>query len=91
MLGLTLVRYEGAERGPAFGAARLARLAATGEDPAMVATPPRVADTIAPDARLSDRYAPRLAAFRSLYDALKPEFQRLSETSGAAKPEGGSP
>ncbi len=76
VLGITLVRYEGAERGPAFGAARLARLAVTGEDPAAVATPPRVADTIAPDTRLSDLYAPRLASFRSLYRALKPEFQR---------------
>ncbi len=76
VLGITLVRYEGAERGPAFGAARLARLAVTGEDPATVATPPRIADTIAPEARLSDLYAPRLASFRSLYQALKPEFQR---------------
>ena len=79
VLGLTLVRYEGAERGPAFGAARLARLAATGEDPARVATPARVADTIAPEAYLSDRYAPRFAAYRSLYAALKPEFRRLSD------------
>ncbi len=78
VLGITLVRYEGAERGPAFGAARLARLAVTGEDPATVATPPRIADTIAPEARLSDLYAPRLTRFRSLYQALKPEFQRSS-------------
>ena len=76
VLGITLVRYEGAERGPAFGAARLARLAVSGEDPAAVATPPRIADEIAPEGRLSDLYAPRLAAFRSLYRALKPEFQR---------------
>ena len=75
VLGITLVRYEGAERGPAFGAARLARLAVTGEDPATVATPPRIADTIAPEPRLGDLYAPRLEHFRSLYKALKPEFQ----------------
>ena len=91
VLGVTLVRYEGAERGPAFGAARLARLAATGEDPATVATSPRVADTIAPDAQLGESYAPRLAAFRSLYAALKPEFQRLSKPTGTARPEGGTP
>ncbi len=75
VLGITLVRYEGADRGPAFGAARLARLAVTDEDPADVATPPRIADTIAPEARLSDLYESRLERFRSLYQALKPEFQ----------------
>lgn len=76
VLGITLVRYEGAERGPAFGAARLARLAVTGEDAKAVATPPPIADTIAPEARLGDLYAPRLERFRSLYKALKLEFQR---------------
>ncbi len=76
VLDLELIRHEGSERGPAFGAARLARLAATGEDPRDVATPPAVAGTIAPDPRLRDLYAPRLAAFRSLYAALKGEFGR---------------
>ncbi len=76
VLGIALVRYEGAAHGPAFGAARLARLAATGEDPAAVATAPAVAEVIAPDARLRDGYEPRLGAFRSLYAALKGEFAR---------------
>lgn len=75
-LDVALVRHAGAERGPAFGAARLARLAATGEDPSAVAVPPRVADVIPPEPRLVEAYAPRLAAFRSLYAALKDEFTR---------------
>ena len=76
VLGVTLLRHEGAERGPAFGAARLARLAATGEDPAAVATAPAVTDVLAPEPALQDAYAPRVAAFRSLYAALKGEFAR---------------
>jgi xylulokinase len=76
VLGVTLLRHEGAERGPAFGAARLARLAATGEDMAAVATPPPIKDVIPPEPALQDAYAPRRAAFRSLYTALKGEFAR---------------
>ncbi len=76
VLGVPLERHVGGARGPAFGAARLARLAATGEDLSAVAVPPPVADVIAPDPRLADAYAPRLAAFRSLYSALRGEFPR---------------
>ena len=39
-LGKTVVLQDGSEAGPAFGAARLARLAATGEDPAEVCAKP---------------------------------------------------
>ncbi len=74
VLGVTLERHDGGARGPAFGAARLARTAATGEDSKRLAVAPRVAEVIAPDQRLADAYAPRLDAFRSLYAALKPEF-----------------
>ncbi len=76
VLGVTLERHAGGARGPAFGAARLARLAATGEDPRAVAVPPPIADIVAPEPRLVDAYAPRLAAFRSLYAALRGEFAR---------------
>ena len=91
VLDLALVRYEGAERGPAFGAARLARLAATGDEPAAVATPPAVAEVIEPDARLADAYAPRIAAFRSLYAALKGEFARSPPSDGDLRPSTASP
>lgn len=74
--GVELVRYAASERGPAFGAARLARLAARNERISTVAVVPPVEQVIAPDPVLRDAYAPRLEAFRSLYAALAPEFAR---------------
>jgi xylulokinase len=71
--GLTLDRYDGGEHGAAFGAARLGRMA-TGDT-----TPPRqpvVVEQITPDAGLHQAYAPRLEAYRHLYQALRPEFRR---------------
>ena len=76
VVGLTLEEYDAAERGPAFGAARLARAAATGEPLHAIAIPPPVRRRIAPDSALQEAYRPRLAAFRDLYKALKPEFRR---------------
>jgi xylulokinase len=73
-LGKTVVLYDSAEAGPAFGAARLARLAATGEDAAAVCTKPAVAAEIAPDPGLGDAYAERLRTFRALYAAVKPLY-----------------
>lgn len=74
VLGITLVQYEVADQGPAFGAARLARAGVTGEPLTAVAVPPPVRRRITPDARLHALYAPRVAAFRSLYAALRPIF-----------------
>lgn len=74
VLGRTLELYAGGETGPAFGAARLARLAVTGESPARVCTKPQAARTVVPDPELQQAYAPRLARFRALYQALKPQF-----------------
>lgn len=68
--------YEESESGPAFGAARLARLAVTGEDPAAVCVRPKVAATIPPDPRRVAAYRGHLGRFRSLYRALEPEFRR---------------
>jgi xylulokinase len=73
-LGRTILRYAGGETGPAFGAARLARLAATGESPEAVCKPPPIADETAPDPRLSEAFAPKIERFRRLYRALAPEF-----------------
>jgi xylulokinase len=75
-LGFPLTRYDGGDKGPAFGAARLARLAVTGERAEFVCMPPPILDVIEPDPQLAEAYAPRVAAFRRLYQALKPEFQR---------------
>ncbi|WP_414473321.1 xylulokinase [Microvirga sp. M2] len=75
VLNIPLSRYEGSETGPAFGAARLARLAATGEAPETVCSAPAVIETIEPEPRLVDQYGPRVDAFRRLYRALEPEFR----------------
>ncbi len=85
VLGVPLVRFEGAERGPAFGAARLGRLAATGENLADVVSMPPRAGVIEPDPRLGDLYRPRVAAFRALYAALKPLFAATENTKGAER------
>ena len=69
-----------AEVGPALGAARLARLAVTGETPAAVATPPPATDVVAPDPRLRERYAKELPRYRALYAALREEFRRGAES-----------
>jgi xylulokinase len=74
VLGVPLSVYAGGARGPAFGAARLARLALGQDDPAAVLPAPPVQRVIAPDAALADAYVPRIEAFRRLYRALRPEF-----------------
>ena len=74
----TIVRYRDGETGPAFGAARLARLAGTGEAPEDLCNPPPIADATAPDPGLVDRFRARVERFRSLYRALAPEFRANS-------------
>lgn len=74
VLRLPLTRYAGADKGPAFGAARLARLAVTGEPVVDVCTLPPVLDVTEPDVALAEAYEPQLARFRRLYTALRPEF-----------------
>ncbi|MBJ6128385.1 xylulokinase [Microvirga splendida] len=76
VLNVPMVRYQGSDKGPAFGAARLARLATTGEAPEVVCTAPNILETIEPEPHLVDLYCPRVDMFRSLYRALKPEFTR---------------
>jgi xylulokinase len=76
VLNIQLVRYEGSDKGPAYGAARLARLAATGEAAEMVCTAPSIIETVEPEQELVELYAPRIEAFRSLYRVLKHEFKR---------------
>ncbi len=82
-LGCEIVRYRGGESGPAFGAARLARLAATGEAPEAVCKPPDIADVVAPDPALMEAFAGLRGRFASLYRALKPEFAKAAATRDA--------
>ncbi|MCC9620766.1 xylulokinase [Thalassospira sp. MA62] len=74
IMGMPLARYQGATKGPAFGAARLARLAVTGEAVADVCTKPAIEEIISPDIGRHDAYLPRQAKFCRLYPALKDEF-----------------
>jgi xylulokinase len=81
-LGCEIVRYRGGETGPAFGAARLARLAATGEAPEDVCKPPEIADVAAPNPALAQAFARARERFVGLYRALKPEFLRAAADRG---------
>ena len=74
VLDIPLIRYVGADKGPAFGAARLARLAVTGESPADVCVRPDILDVTEPQADRVQAYKPKIAQFRRLYKALKAEF-----------------
>jgi xylulokinase len=73
-----IVRYQGGEIGPAHGAARLARLAATSETPEAVCTPPPIADVTEPEPRLVEAFAATRERFISLYGALRPEFAKAA-------------
>jgi xylulokinase len=70
----SLAYAAGAEIGPAFGAARLGRLAATQEEPASVCTPPPVERVLEPDPALRDRYRERVKLYRRLYHELRDTF-----------------
>ncbi len=70
-MGLPIGRSDAAEVGPALGAARLAQMAASGRPAAEIATKPEVARWFTPDPQAQAAMAPRLAAYRALYPALK--------------------
>lgn len=76
-------RYRGADKGPAFGAAALGRMAVTGEAPELVCPEPAVDGEVLPEPGLVDAYRPRLERFRRLYAALKPEFAELARLNAA--------
>lgn len=69
-LQLPLVYRDGAEVGPACGAARLARLCVTGDAAEDVCTKPAILDRYKPGTEPTAR----LAKFRNLYQGLKPHF-----------------
>lgn len=71
-LDVELVYLKGGEVGPALGAARLAQLAVDGGSPADICVAPPVAHNITPDARIAERLAPKLAAFRAAYPRITP-------------------
>lgn len=73
-----VVRYKGGGQGPAYGAARLARIAFTGVSPESVCHWPEVADVIEPEPALVEAFAAKRVRFQALYRALKPEFAAAS-------------
>lgn len=70
-LGCPLQRVAHADAGPAFGAARLARLGLTRETPEAVCIKPRVEETIEPNPALNRAYKERFQTFRALYRSIR--------------------
>jgi len=66
-LGRPLAFREESAVGPAFGAARLARICVTNESPETVCTAPSVQKIIEPEAELAERLASKLETYRRLY------------------------
>jgi len=71
VLGIPVHRVEEGEVGAALGAARLGRLAATGENPAQVCTRPRRLATSTPNPSRTAAYDEAYLQWRKLYPALK--------------------
>jgi xylulokinase len=74
-LGRPLIYRDGSEVGPAYGAARLARLAKTGEAAEDVCKPPPVRVVIEPNQRDIDQLAPKRRLFSKLYQDLRARFR----------------
>jgi xylulokinase len=75
-LGRPLSYASGGEVGPAFGAARLARLAASGDSVEEVCTAAPIDHVIEPEPELSERCQERRHRYRELYRALRDCFPR---------------
>ena len=75
VLGRPLDRRSGADVGAALGAARLGRLARSGEAVESVCVAPPLTDTFEPRAAQTDRLAQRHAQFQRLYTAMNSEMR----------------
>jgi xylulokinase len=73
-LNRPLVYRDGGEVGPAYGAARLARLGHRGGNVSDVCGAPPILHVAVPDPALADLYAERQHRFRALYQSLKTHF-----------------
>ncbi|MCP3386881.1 xylulokinase [Bradyrhizobium sp. CCGUVB4N] len=71
VLGIAVHRVEEGEVGAALGAARLGRLAATGDDPAQICTRPRRLASFVPRASAASAYDEAYRRWRALYPAVK--------------------
>lgn len=70
-MDVRLEYLEGAEVGPALGAAKLAQMASTGASAAQVCAAPSVHQIVEPDPELADRLKPKLARYRTAYHSIK--------------------
>lgn len=77
-LGRPLLSSDNADVGPAFGAARLARLAVQQEDFKTVCAAQPVSAVQEPDADLRDAFAARQPRFRQLYADLRASFRSVT-------------
>ena len=73
-----LTYREGGEVGAASGAARLGRLASTGENPDKVCVAPPVTRIVEPEAAFKDQMTRRRPLFVSLYQNLKRSFREFA-------------
>lgn len=71
ILRIPLSRLGESDIGAALGAARLGRMAATGEPPSEVCLKPARLDTFLPDPALAEAYAVSYQRYRSLYPRVK--------------------
>jgi xylulokinase len=74
-LNQPLTYREGSEVGPAYGAARLARLAKTGEAPNAVCKPPAIRTVIEPNSRDVEQLAPKRQLFSQLYQDIRARYR----------------
>lgn len=74
-LGRPMLFRDGAENGPAFGAAKLARLGHSGDRVDIVLAPPPVTEVIEPVAADQDVLRPKRARFAQLYRDVAEHFQ----------------
>lgn len=75
-LQLPLDYRSGADLGPAYGAARMARLALSGEPPEHVGVQPAVLRTVEPESSLVEAMQVKREVFREIYKQLSPTYAR---------------
>ncbi|MGZ3298152.1 MAG: xylulokinase [Asticcacaulis sp.] len=76
-LNKPLIYRTGADLGPSYGAARLARLSIGDGDIESVCTAPTIESVIEPDRQMSDILAAKRPTFLKIYQSLKPHFKDL--------------
>ena len=77
-LNRPLIRRSGGETGAALGAARLARIAVTAEEPRAVCATPAIERVFAPQQALMDLMERRRPQFTDLYRSLKTAFREFT-------------